>query len=150
MEEKQYDPYTGYEMKGEFQKQENDQNQDTEQEQQQEPRHGLTVAALVLGIVSVVLMLTCCCSPFAIFTGIAAIVLFAVAPKRNGKKEPKAVAGLICGIVSIIGTCILILIFIFNILLSDEFQSLLDENLQGIDRQEYQYDSYDEEHDDIF
>lgn len=150
MEEKRYDPYTGYEIKGDSQEQENKRNEESEPNEQQEQSHGLTVAALVLGIISVVLMLTCCCSPFAIFTGIAAIVLFAVAPKRNGKKESKAVAGLVCGIVSIIGTCILILIFIFNILLSDEFQSLLDENLQGIDRQEYQHDSYDDEYDDIF
>ena len=149
MDEKRYDPYTGYEIQGESQKQHNE-NQNPQQDEQPEQSHGLTVAALVVGIISVVLMLTCCCSPFAIFTGIAAIVLFAVAPKQNGKKESKAVAGLICGIVSIIGTCILILIFIFNIVLSDEFQTLLDENLQGIDRQEYQYDEYDEDFDEIF
>lgn len=149
MDEKRYDPYTGYEIQGESQEQHNE-NQNPQQDEQPEQSHGLTVAALVVGIISVVLMLTCCCSPFAIFTGIAAIVLFAVAPKKNGKKESKAVAGLICGIVSIIGTCILILIFIFNIVLSDEFQTLLDENLQGIDRQEYQYDEYDEDFDEIF
>lgn len=150
MDEKRYDPYTGYEIQGEPQEQEHNENPHSEQDEQPEQSHGLTVAALVVGIISVVLMLTCCCSPFAIFTGIAAIVLFAVAPKKNGKKEGKAVAGLICGIVSIIGTCILILIFIFNIVLSDEFQTLLDENLQGIDRQEYQYDEYDEDFDEIF
>lgn len=149
MDEKRYDPYTGYEIQGESQEQHNE-NQNPQQDEQPEQSHGLTVAAMVVGIISVVLMLTCCCSPFAIFTGIAAIVLFAVAPKKNGKKESKAVAGLICGIVSIIGTCILILIFIFNIVLSDEFQTLLDENLQGIDRQEYQYDQYDEDFDEIF
>lgn len=149
MDEKSYDPYTGYEIQGESQEQHNE-NQNPQQDEQPEQSHGLTVAAMVVGIISVVLMLTCCCSPFAIFTGIAAIVLFAVAPKKNGKKESKAVAGLICGIVSIIGTCILILIFIFNIVLSDEFQTLLDENLQGIDRQEYQYDEYDEDFDEIF
>ncbi len=149
MDEKRYDPYTGYEIQGESQEQHNE-NQNPQQDEQPEQSHGLTVAAMVVGIISVVLMLTCCCSPFAIFTGIAAIVLFAVAPKKNGKKESKAVAGLICGIVSIIGTCILILIFIFNIVLSDEFQTLLDENLQGIDRQEYQYDEYDEDFDEIF
>lgn len=149
MDEKRYDPYTGYEIQGESQEQHNE-NQNPQQDEQPEQSHGLTVAAMVVGIISVVLMLTCCCSPFAIFTGIAAIVLFAVAPKKNGKKESKAVAGLICGIVSIIGTCILILIFIFNIVLSDEFQTLLDENLQGIDRKEYQYDEYDEDFDEIF
>lgn len=149
MDEKRYDPYTGYEIQGESQEQHNE-NQNPQQDEQPEQSHGLTVAGMVVGIISVVLMLTCCCSPFAIFTGIAAIVLFAVAPKKNGKKESKAVAGLICGIVSIIGTCILILIFIFNIVLSDEFQTLLDENLQGIDRQEYQYDEYDEDFDEIF
>lgn len=149
MDEKRYDPYTGYEIQGESQEQHNE-NQNPQQDEQPEQSHGLTVAAMVVGIISVVLMLTCCCSPFAIFTGIAAIVLFAVAPKKNGKKESKAVAGLICGIVSIIGTCILILIFIFNIVLSDEFQTLFDENLQGIDRQEYQYDEYDEDFDEIF
>ena len=90
-------------------------------------------------------MLTCCCSPFAIFTGIAAIVLFAVSPKRNGKKEPKAVAGLVCGIVSIIGTFLLIAVFVVNIVWSDEFQDILDENLQDTYEQQYEHhDDYDE------
>nr|WP_300324393.1 DUF4190 domain-containing protein [uncultured Anaerostipes sp.] len=141
MEEKHYDPYTGYEVDGDTPQRE----ETSKDQEQQEGSHGLTVAAMILGIVSVVLMLTCCCSPFAIFTGIAAIVLFAVSPKRNGKKEPKAIAGLVCGIVSIIGTFLLIAVFVVNIVWSDEFQDILDENLQDTYEQQYEHhDDYDE------
>ena len=58
MDEKRYDPYTGYEIQGESQKQHNE-NQTPQQDEQPEQSHGLTVAALVVGIISVVLMLTC-------------------------------------------------------------------------------------------
>ncbi len=148
MEEKRYDPYTGYEVDENTPQREGSSKEEQQKQEQQEGSHGLTVAAMILGIISIVLMFSCCCSPFAIFTGIAAIVLFAVSPKRNGKKESKAIAGLVCGIISIIGTCLLIAVFVFNIVLTDEFQDILDENLQ--DTYEQQYDDYEDEYHEIF
>lgn len=159
MDEKKYDPYTGYEIHEESEPHEEKLNQESmvigdakesyrqktyagEVDFDQTPSSGIALASMILGIVSVVLMLTCCCSPIAIFTGIAAIVCFAVSPKIGGAREKKASAGLICGIVSIIGTVLLIIVFIFNIVLSEDFQKALDEEFN--DAYEQQVEDYDD------
>lgn len=153
MDEKKYDPYTGYEthenqinqerivigdVRESHQKETYAENVNFEREQSS----GIALASMILGIVSVVLMLTCCCSPIAIFTGIAAIVCFAVSPKISGAREKKATAGLICGIVSIIGTVLLLLVFIFNIVLSEDFQKAFDKEFN--DAYERQIEDYDD------
>lgn len=136
MDEKKYDPYTGYE----YRESEPEGTQfEGVLEEKETKSNGTALAAMILGIVSVVLMISCCCSPIAIFTGIAAIVCFAVSPKSGGSREGKALAGLICGIVAIIGTLLLILVFIFNILLSDEFQTQFKRELND-SYYEQQYD----------
>lgn len=158
MDEKKYDPYTGYEVEGDSVQQDqtegnvksdNQVNQDgivvgdqsyyyDEGAAQQtfngtpsgspymqdapKPKSGIALASMILGIVSMVLMLSCCCSPIAIITGIAAIVCYAVSPKEAGVREGKATAGLICGIVAIVGTILLIVAFTVNIARSPEFQ----------------------------
>ena len=72
-------------------------------------------------------MVSCCCTPIAIITGIAAVICFAVTPKVRGTRGNKAKAGLICGIIGIIGSVILITVFVVNILLSSDFQNEMKE-----------------------
>lgn len=158
MDEKKYDPYTGYEI-NEDAPQENEVETHQEAESTVNQDHivvgdksyyydeeaakqhdggtpsgspymqdapssnsGIALAAMILGIVSVVLMISCCCSPIAIFTGVAAIICYAVSPKSAGVKEGKATAGLVCGIISIVGTLILIIVFVVNVATSSDFQ----------------------------
>lgn len=152
MEDKRYDPYTGYEIKDEDQRQESQQgyentsydNAYTQQEtnvDQQAQTSGIALAAMILGIISVVCMVSCCCTPIAIITGIAAIICFAVTPKVNQTRGKKAKAGLICGIIGIIGSVILITVFVVNILLSSDFQNEMKEF-------NTHYDTYIDENDD--
>lgn len=152
MEDKRYDPYTGYEIKDEDQRQESQQGYEhtsydtsyTQQEMnvdQQAQTSGIALAAMILGIISVVCMISCCCTPIAIITGIAAIICFAVTPKVNETRGKKAKAGLICGIIGIIGSIILITVFVVNILLSSDFQNEMKEF-------NTHYDTYIDENDD--
>lgn len=159
MDEKKYDPYTGYEIHEESENRETKINPERivigESEKTYEQRtyaedinpeqaqtSGIALASMILGIVSVALMLTCCCSPIAIFTGIAAIICFAVSPKVAGAREKKATAGLICGIVSIVGTVLLLIVFIFNIVLSEDFQKEFDKEFH--ESYEEQIEDYDD------
>lgn len=79
MEDKRYDPYTGYEIKDEDQRQEDQSRYEnenmrynhynTQQEanvDQQAQTSGIALAAMILGIISVVCMVSCCCTPIAI------------------------------------------------------------------------------------
>lgn len=153
MEDKQYDPYTGYEIKGEedSQKQENTQEHKSYEEygrtytyettQQEQQTSGIAIATMILGIIAVVCMISCCCTPLAIILGIAAIICFIVTPKVNETRGTKAKAGLICGIVAIIGSIIFIAFFVVNIFLSTEFQNDMREFNNN-------YDKYTEQMDD--
>lgn len=152
MEDKRYDPYTGYEIKGEDSTQEyHTQNDDLYKQSHYENAHtkqpyqeqtsGIAIATMILGIISVVCMISCCCTPIAIITGIAAIICFVVTPKVNQTRGNKAKAGLICGIVAIIGSIILIVVFVVNVFLSADFQNEMKEF-------NTHYDTYIDENDD--
>ncbi len=119
MEDKRYDPYTGYEIKDEDSTQEYHTQDDDSyrryryeddhiEQPQQEQTSGIAIATMILGIIAVVCMVSCCCTPIAIIIGIAAVICFAVTPKVRGTRGNKAKAGLICGIIGIIGSVILI------------------------------------------
>lgn len=150
MEDKRYDPYTGYEIKEEDSTQKyNTQNDDQYRQYRYEEDHteqpqqtsGIAIATMILGIIAVVCMVSCCCTPLAIIVGIAAIICFAVTPKVNETRGTKAKAGLICGIVAIIGSVILIVFFVVNVFLSADFQDDMKEFNNN-------YDKYTEQMDD--
>ena len=129
MEDKRYDPYTGYEIKDEDSTQEYHTQDDDpyrryryEDDHIEQPQQEQT-------------------SGIAIITGIAAIICFAVTPKVNETRGNKAKAGLICGIIGIIGSVILITVFVVNILLSSDFQNEMKEF-------NTHYDTYIDENDD--
>lgn len=76
MEDKRYDPYTGYEIKDEDSTQEyHTQNDDPYrryryeddhiEQPQQEQTSGIAIATMILGIIAVVCMVSCCCTPIA-------------------------------------------------------------------------------------
>lgn len=123
MEDKRYDPYTGYEIKDEDSTQEyHTQDDDSyrryryEDDHIEQPQQEQT-------------------------SGIAAVICFAVTPKVRGTRGNKAKAGLICGIIGIIGSVILITVFVVNILLSSDFQNEMKEF-------NTHYDTYIDENDD--
>lgn len=129
MEDKRYDPYTGYEIKDEDSTQEyHTQDDDSyrryryEDDHIEQPQQEQT-------------------SGIAIIIGIAAVICFAVTPKVRGTRGNKAKAGLICGIIGIIGSVILITVFVVNILLSSDFQNEMKEF-------NTHYDTYIDENDD--
>ena len=97
MEDKRYDPYTGYEIKDEDSTQEYHTQDDDSyrryryeddhiEQPQQEQTSGIAIATMILGIIAVVCMVSCCCTPIAIIIGIAAVICFAVTPKVRGTR----------------------------------------------------------------
>ena len=80
-----------------------------------------STTSLVLGIVSVVLFVTCCCSPAAIVTSIIGIILAlkSRSPEiNNGKMASSAMAGLIMSIASLVFTILVLLFWFFVIIFS--------------------------------
>lgn len=152
MEDKRYDPYTGYEIKEEDSTQkynaQNDNHTDNtamkmiiQNSHNKNRQAGSAIATMILGIIAVVCMVSCCCTPLAIILGIAAIICFIVTPKVNETRGTKAKAGLICGIIAIIGSIILITVFVINVFLSADFQNEMKEF-------DTNYDKYTEQMDD--
>lgn len=94
----------------------------------------MAVASLVLGIISFVSLIICCCFPFSVFSGvifgILAIVFGAIAiyqSKKIGKQEPMAITGFVLGIVSVAISIIMVIVitlgFTFSsILPSDDYE----------------------------
>ena len=63
------------------------------------PQKGFAIAGLVLGILSII---CCCCNEYiSLIMGILAVVFFFVDKKQNGSINGMAIAGLVCGLVSI-------------------------------------------------
>lgn len=77
----------------------------------------------MLGVVSIAL--ACCCFPVAFVLGIVAVVLFCISPKFMGKKDGKAVAGLICGICGIV-LSIMITVFVVVNIASGDYQNYVN------------------------
>ena len=69
---------------------------------------GLAIAALVMGIISIVL--TCCCGSGIIF-GIAGLIMAIVANKQ--RKSGVGTAGLICSIVGIVFNVLSLIVYFF-------------------------------------
>lgn len=101
---------------------------------------GCSVAAMVLGIVSVV----ACCSGWAsLFLGIGAIVFAIVARKTLGYFDGMAIAGLILGIFGVVFGLFMIIFSYFFVEMADElfpdgfFDDLYDANNPGLNWGEF-------------
>ncbi|MBS7006999.1 DUF4190 domain-containing protein [Anaerostipes sp.] len=81
--------------------------------QEEPPKNSYATVSLVLGVLAIAL--ACCCFPVAFILGIVAIVLFCISPKFMGKKDGKAVAGLICGICGIVLSLMITVFVVVNI-----------------------------------
>ena len=85
--------------------------------QEQQPKHNFAVAALVLGIVSIVGTF-CCCSAIGLILGIVGTIL-AIMAKKEGNTETILTAGLVLSIIGIalgfIFTIITIIGFIISV-----------------------------------
>ena len=106
---------------------------------QQQPKrkgNGFAIAALVLGIVSVVVSCCCCCLYYlSLVLSIVAIVMAVLAKRENGGKMPgKATAGLILAIIGLV-------LFLMMVCVEIAFaQGLLDEafyDATGMTMEEY-------------
>lgn len=86
---------------------------------------GLSIAAMVCGIVSILGF--CCCTPIGILCGLAGIVLGIVSKTKNMDGAGMALAGIITGAVGVVGSIIWMIIgSSFQADFMKEFQSAMD------------------------
>ena len=93
-----------------------------------DPGHGMAIASLVLGIVSI---LSCCCVYLSVVAGVVGVVLAILSKNKskNNKFEGLAIAGLIC---SIIGVVISVgyIIYVLVVMKTPEFQNMYQQILE--------------------
>lgn len=82
------------------------------------------IASLILGIIGLVLAISCCCAFFSITFSILGLIFGIISNDSQGKKNGMAIAGIIC---SIIGMVVFLLVVIGSILFvaTDTFSSSL-------------------------
>ena len=73
--------------------------------------HGMAVASMIMGILSLVFW--CLCIGYIIFAPLG--IIFAVVAKKNGSTSGMAIAGLVTSIVSLVGGILYWVFFVFII-----------------------------------
>lgn len=94
----------------------------------QEPQggKGMSVAAMVLGIVAIVG--ACCCTYVGIICGVIAVVLGIISKKQQREGAQMALAGIICGSIGFVIGLIQLIINLVNIANGNNpLQNLLDQ-----------------------
>lgn len=99
------------------------------------PEKGYAIASLVLGILGIV---CCCCYEYAAMVlSVLAIVFFVVDKKKNGSSNGMAIAGLVCGIfsllMSVMGIAIASTTFYKELL--NSYESILNSMLSDLEVQ---------------
>ena len=117
------------------QKQENVNNNNTTANQQQKDKKGFSIAALVLGIVAIVL---CCVWYISIPCGILAIVFGTIGLRSS--KRGMSISGIVTGIIGII----ISIFIIFMIIISGFTQGLIEGITNGIEQNNYS--DFDDDH----
>ncbi len=118
-------------------KQETANNSNTTANQPQKDKKGFSIAALVLGIVAIVL---CCIWYISIPCGILAIVFGAIGLKSS--KRGMSISGIVTGIIGmIISIFIILMLFIFGFALgiTESIKDIIDDNDYS-DSYDYDYD----------
>ena len=100
-----------------------------------EEKCGYSVAALVLGIISLIMVVSCCFTVFSFIPAIAGIVCAMIAKSRTIRFEDIALGGFICSIISLV---LFLLLLIFGILF---YQYANNGNMNSMINQYYD-DSY--------
>lgn len=94
--------------------------------QQPQGSQGMSVAAMVLGIVAIVG--ACCCTYVGIICGIIAVVLGIISKKQQREGAQMALAGIICGAVGFVIGLITLIINLVNIANGNNpLQNILDQ-----------------------
>ena len=94
--------------------------------QQPQGSKGMSVAAMVLGIVAIVG--ACCCTYVGIICGIIAVVLGIISKKQHREGEQMALAGIICGAVGFVIGLVTVIINLVNIANGNNpLQNILDQ-----------------------
>ena len=73
------------------------------------PGHGMAVTSMIMGILSLVFW--CLCIGYVIFAPLG--IIFAVIAKKQGSTSSMATAGLVTGIVSLVGGILYWVVFVF-------------------------------------
>lgn len=100
----------------------------TPQQPQKDPGHGLAIASLVLGIIS---LLSCCCVYLSVVVGVVGVVLAIISKSKSntGKMETMAKVGLalsIVGVVLSIGYIIFGLVYMQTPAYQDMYQEIMN------------------------
>lgn len=123
------------------QKQEKANNNNATVNQQPKDKKGFSIAALVLGIVAIVL---CCVCYISIPCGILAIVFGAIGVKSS--KRGMSISGIVTGIIGmIISICIILMLVIFGfaIGITESIKDIIDDNnYSDFYDYDYDYDSF--------
>lgn len=116
---------------------------------------GMAITSMVLGIVSIVTSIICCCIPFiSIVLGIVAVILGIIvinANKENTIKKGKnfAISGIVLGALGIVFSIVLgIIMFVFGANFQQYYPEFMEEIYPEF-MDEY-YDEYDDEYNEIF
>lgn len=108
-------------------------NIDAEADVQKEASNGLSMACLVLGIISILTSVTCCFTVFSIPLAIASIVCGVLAGKPKKEKDKRRFMGLLLSIISIVVTVLIVVALFATIMLNGNFQQLEQEFNNGTD-----------------
>lgn len=108
--------------------------------EEKKTKNGYAIASLVLGIVSILSCCCCCANVFGLLAmGITAIlaIVFAFVSKKNagGKMDPKAIAGLVLGIASVVvllffAVAVVGIFTMTSTMPQEEMLTFLEENLK--------------------
>lgn len=77
----------------------------------------LGIASLVLGIIALILSLSCCCTYVSIIFSIIGIILGVLAKDSNNKINKLAMIGIVCSTIAIVFFMIIIILSIFGVVL---------------------------------
>lgn len=94
------------------------------------PGHGLAIASLVLGIISIV---SCCCVYLSVVAGVVGVVLAILSKNKSkdNKFEGLAMAGLVCSIIGVVisvGYIVYLIVMMQSPDFMEFYQQLMEQN----------------------
>lgn len=94
------------------------------------PGHGLAIASLVLGIISIV---SCCCVYLSVVAGVVGVVLAILSKNKSkdNKFEGLAMAGLVCSIIGVVisvGYIVYVIVLMQSPDFMEYYQQLMEQN----------------------
>ena len=131
--QEEQDPYTTGTQEGQnpyttdpYEKNDSGQSAYTEYREMKTEKSGFSTAALVFGIIALVMLFSCCFTIFSFLPAIAGIVCAMVAKNRTETWEGTALGGFICSIVALVIFLVMIVLGLVSYRMLDT-DSLLDQ-----------------------